>query len=156
MQEIESFYLVDASAIPRLAACARPPFVPLKEWLPDETLLWHSSIISRKRPFSSALKGGGELRWFHAYRSQSLRPTPPLPPLTFCFVDWIIPTRGSALPPLAADGQPGREWMTLDFGMSSPEEDAAMECSRRSVSRHYDFSPQRARTADRAGQSPAG
>lgn len=102
MQEID-FYLVDAFSNTTFGG--NPAAVcPLKEWLPDETLLKMAQQHNQSETaFSSALKEALSYAGLPRLPKSISAATPPLPPRTFCLMNWIIPTRGSTLiSPLAA------------------------------------------------------
>lgn len=102
MQEID-FYLVDAFSDTSFGG--NPAAVcPLKEWLPDETLLKMAQQHNQSETaFSSAVKGAlsyaGLPRLPKSISAATLR----WRPRTCCLPSWITRIRGSTLtPPLAA------------------------------------------------------
>lgn len=102
MQEID-FYLVDAFSDTSFGG--NPAAVcPLKEWLPDETLLKMAQQHNQSETaFFVCSKGGIELRWFTTLTEVNLCGHARLRPRTCCLPSWITRIRGSTLiPPLAA------------------------------------------------------
>ena len=102
MQEID-FYLVDAFSDTSFGG--NPAAVcPLKEWLPDETLLKMAQQHNQSETaFFVCSKGA--LSYAGLQRSPKLISAgmPLWPPRTSCFMNWITPTRGStSTPHLAA------------------------------------------------------
>ena len=155
MQEID-FYLVDAFSNTTFGG--NPAAVcPLKEWLPDETLLKMAQQHNQSETaFFVCTKGGIELRWFTTLTEVNLCGHATLAAAYVLFNELDYPDSR-----IHFDTASGRltvsregEWMTLD--MSNPRRDAAAGDALGARYPSLRCSPQRARLADRAGQSPAG
>jgi hypothetical protein len=101
MQEID-FYLVDAFS--DTAFGGNPAAVcPLKEWLPDETLLKMAQQHNQSETaFFVCSKGGIELRWFTTVTESISAVTQRSPAHMYCLTNWITPIPGFiSIPPLA-------------------------------------------------------